>query len=172
MLAILFGIFGGVAGVAVACQPRFRSEYVEHVVVGQFHVAVFYLRRPHPVDGHVVAAAQVSVVIVYAPRLRPVVGHVVAVAHLPAAVPSALRLLYVVDHVAAVGQVPAAVLSALRPRSVVGHVVAAVHAPVLNIFPLRFLLRVFLRVSGSFRIPTKVSCFSLRHYGEVKKEIR
>ena len=101
MLAILFGIFGGVAGVAVACQPRFRSEYVEHVVVGQFPVAVFYLHRPHPV-----------------------VGHVVGVAHLPAAVPSALRLLYVVDHVAAVGQVPAAVLSALRPRSVVGHVVA------------------------------------------------
>ena len=117
LLAILFGIFGGVAGVAVACQARFRSEYVEHVVVDQFPVAVFYLRRPHPVDGHVVGVGQVCV-----------------------AVPSALRLLYVVDHVAAVRQVPAAVLSALRPRSVVGHVVAAVHAPVLNIFPLRFLL--------------------------------
>ena len=168
----MFGIFGGVAGVAVACQPRFRSEYVEHVVVGQFPVAVFYLRRPHPVDGHVVGVGRVFVAVLSVLRLCPVVGHVVAAAQVPVAVVYAHRLRPVVDHVAAVGQVPAAVLSALRPRSVVGHVVAAVHAPVLNIFPLRFLLLVFLRVTGSFRIPTKANCFSLRHYGEVKKEIR
>ena len=78
MLAILFGIFGGVAGVAVACQPRFRSEYVENVVVGQFPVAVFYLRRTHPVDGH--GVGQVFVAVLSVLRLRPVVGHVVAAA--------------------------------------------------------------------------------------------
>ena len=102
MLGILFGIFGGVAGVAVACQPCFRSEYVEHVVVGQFPVAVFYLRRPHPVDGHVVGVGQVSVVVVYAHRLRPVVGHVVAAAQVSVIVVYAHRLRPVVGHVVGV----------------------------------------------------------------------